>query len=68
MARLAKIVFDGRDYWVLWNWHSIPVSPPLTHGFTHADGPFSSPEEASAAAQSTEGWTVVPFKRAPANI
>jgi hypothetical protein len=64
LTRQAKIVFDGREYWVLWNWQSITVNPSptsLTHAFSHVTGPFDSPEQASAVAQSTEGWSVVPF-------
>ncbi|MGA9305640.1 MAG: hypothetical protein WBW31_09590 [Candidatus Sulfotelmatobacter sp.] len=62
MIKQAKIVFDGRSYWIIWNWQSIPRSaPPLDAVGNFAGGPYASPEEAEKAIP--PDWTMLPFQR-----
>jgi hypothetical protein len=61
-SKQIKIVFDGKEYWLLWHWEDLvsPVAPaaPL------ASGPFQTVEEANRVASDAEkdyGWIVLPF-------
>jgi hypothetical protein len=58
----VKIVFDGKEYWLLWHWQDLvsPVAP----GAPLASGPFPTLEEANKVASDAEktfGWIVIPF-------
>lgn len=64
-VKQAKLVHDGKSYWVLWHWEVVtrPL-PHLTHSVNYADGPFSTLEDAEHAAKgksSAEGWEIISF-------
>jgi hypothetical protein len=59
-AKLVKIVFDDREYWLLWHWErALSRTRPLDD-LLYCSGPFASIADAEKAV--TPGWTLVPFQ------
>jgi len=54
----VKMVFDGKAYWLLWNWQ-VHISRPRTfpNGYNYVSGAFENTEQARGAV--TEGWTLI---------
>jgi hypothetical protein len=62
IIKQAKIVFDGRSYWIIWNWQLLPsATSPVDALWHYAGGPFISPEEAEEAIP--PDWAILPFER-----
>ncbi len=59
-AKLVKIVFDDRGYWLLWHWERALLRMHPLDDLLYCSGPFESIAEAAKAV--TPGWTLIPFQ------
>jgi len=58
-ARFVKIMFDGQEYWLLWEWNKHLSPTQLRDSYTYASGPFHSAVEAETAI--TSDWTPIRY-------
>jgi hypothetical protein len=64
-TKFVKIVSDGQEYCLLWDWskHLTPID--LKTSYTYASGPFKSVMDADTEADKaiSPGWTPIRYRR-----